>query len=346
MSAGIEAARLFLALSVALFHWNGLLPSAYLAVDLFFVISGFVIARRYEAGLRAGGASVEFAVSRVIRLYPLYALSIALGLCSALFEPVVTSDGSYSLLGLIWRSLLLIPVLDTSAQPFGIQSFPLNNPVWSLWCEALASLLFCALCRLPRWAMLVPAFLGAAILVATAVSTSSFSAGGDGRTVIVGLGRIGFSFFAGVSLLRLPRSATLTGWRSSLSLAALLGMLLLYFRVTDATPDTLYSVLTVLVGVFPVLTLCIASCQLQGKLAQFCIVGGSLSYAIYILHWPLFRLIRWGAITQAEQRSLGATMGVILLLLGVSYVATRYVDAPLRRYLNAIRRDRVLLKAG
>ncbi len=350
MSAGIEAARFVLALSVVLFHWNGSLPNGYLAVDLFFIISGFVIGQRYEAALRAGASTVDFAISRVIRLYPLYLVSIAAGLLSASLEPLVTADWSYSLSGLSWRALFLLPVLDTSARPLGIQSFPLNTPVWSLWCEVLASLVFLLLCRLPRWAMALPVLFGVAILVATACRSSTFSAGGDGLTVMVGLGRIGFSFFAGVLLTRLPPLPCLTGWPAGLSLATLLGMVLIYFRLTETRTDTMVSVLIALVGVFPLLTLCVSYCQLRGRLARFCLAGGSLSYAIYILHWPIFRIIRWLtrtlAISEAQRSDFAITIAATMLLLAISYVATRYVDRPLRRYLNDLRRTPVLAQSS
>lgn len=162
-----------------------------------------MIGRRYEAGLRAGASISTFAIGRAIRLYPLYVLGVIVGVISAVIDPLVTPGWSYTLFGLAWRAVCLVPILDLHALPAGIQSFPLNIPAWSLWCEILANGLFCILCRLPRWLMAVPLLFGVVVLLMTALSEPHFSAGGDGRTVIIGLGRIGFGFFAGVMLARL-----------------------------------------------------------------------------------------------------------------------------------------------
>lgn len=343
ISPGIEAGRFVLATSVALFHWNGSLPSAYLAVDLFFIVSGLVIGRRYEEALKAGASIPAFAVGRAIRLYPLFLLAVAIGVVSTAVEPLVMADWSYSLPGLVWRALFLIPVLDLDARPVGIQSFPLDVPAWSLWCEVLANILFCVLCRLPRWVMAVPVLLGLAILAATAVSAPDFSGGGDGKTVVIGLGRIGFGFFAGVLLSRLPRLPVLHGRISWIALASVLGTLLLYFKVTETRPENIYSVLFIMVAVFPVLTLCIASCELAGRAARWCVAAGAASYAIYILHWPVYRIIRGIAAKSAIHRTVldGApvAIAVTLVLVGIATVATQHFDYPLRTRLNLWRRS-------
>ena len=52
---------------------------AYLAVDFFFVLSGFVLARAYETKLRTSLSWRRFLEMRVIRLYPLFALGIIFG---------------------------------------------------------------------------------------------------------------------------------------------------------------------------------------------------------------------------------------------------------------------------
>ncbi|WP_176055678.1 acyltransferase family protein, partial [Paraburkholderia caribensis] len=63
-----------------LFH-SPSFPQSYLAVDLFFAISGFVVANAYEARLRSGALGfLAFAKLRLIRLYPLFLLGIVLRL--------------------------------------------------------------------------------------------------------------------------------------------------------------------------------------------------------------------------------------------------------------------------
>jgi peptidoglycan/LPS O-acetylase OafA/YrhL len=337
MSAGIEAARFALALSVALFHWNGCLPSAYLAVDIFFVISGLMIGRRYEDALRRGGSLRAFAIGRAIRLYPLYLLGALAGTAAAWLAGLVTPDWSFSLPGLAWRALLLVPILGPDTQPAGIQSFPLDVPAWSLWCEIIANLLFGLFCRLPRWAAAVPAAIGAAVLAEAAATHANLSLGGDGQTVLYGLARIGFGFFAGVLLGRI-RGPVVTGSRGRLAIAALLAALVLLFRLNGPGPDHALVALVLVVLVFPPLAWCIACCEPGGPLARWAIAGGGLSYALYILHAPLYRVLRSTGLPRATLVSAPVSAAVLLLLVGAAFAATAWFDTPLRRRLKEARR--------
>src|ERR1700761_6040207 len=81
----LNAMRGIAAIGVVLFHgralWHGAVaPHGYLAVDIFFMLSGFVIAHAYEERLRLGLSVAEFAKIRIIRFYPLYALGLTLGI--------------------------------------------------------------------------------------------------------------------------------------------------------------------------------------------------------------------------------------------------------------------------
>src|ERR1700733_8880100 len=58
-------------------------PESFLAVDLFYLVSGFVVAHAYGERLKAGGFVWGFFKTRVIRLYPLYIVGIALGVAAA-----------------------------------------------------------------------------------------------------------------------------------------------------------------------------------------------------------------------------------------------------------------------
>ncbi len=83
MSRGVAA------LSVVWYHYNlsieGIgLRFGYLAVDLFFLISGFVLARRYDPDFRNGLTTAAFCWQRIKRLAPLYVLGIAIGLVNQL----------------------------------------------------------------------------------------------------------------------------------------------------------------------------------------------------------------------------------------------------------------------
>ncbi len=71
------------------------LPTAYLAVDLFFLLSGFVLAHAYEERLRQGMTLHRFMLARLVRLYPLYLAGIAIAVPLAvldMLEPVLAAQ--------------------------------------------------------------------------------------------------------------------------------------------------------------------------------------------------------------------------------------------------------------
>lgn len=127
---------------------DGWLPGAYLAVDLFFLLSGFVIAHAYDARLRTGLSPLVFLRRRLARLYPLYALSLLISALVVLERIGREGIGAFSRLDLAASfvlSAVLLPVPPAlSISP--TQLFPLNGPAWSLFLEILVNLAFGFLC--------------------------------------------------------------------------------------------------------------------------------------------------------------------------------------------------------
>src|ERR1041385_8149717 len=86
----LDLLRGLAALAVVAFHVPhipgtlSLAPRGYLAVDLFFALSGFVLAYAYGAELARGGNIRRFMVQRLIRLYPLYLIALLAGALLAL----------------------------------------------------------------------------------------------------------------------------------------------------------------------------------------------------------------------------------------------------------------------
>lgn len=93
---GLDGLRGVAAIMVVLFHAQGLnrvdltFPSAYLAVDLFFMLSGFVIAHAYEKKLKSGLSVWRFFKIRAVRLYPLYLFGTILSFAVAVYPAVST----------------------------------------------------------------------------------------------------------------------------------------------------------------------------------------------------------------------------------------------------------------
>jgi peptidoglycan/LPS O-acetylase OafA/YrhL len=96
----LDGMRGVAAIAVVMFHaasFFGALrpPSAYLAVDFFFALSGFVLGYAYDRRLAGGMSAVNFMLRRLIRLYPLYIAGTCLTFVASLIALFVTYDASH-----------------------------------------------------------------------------------------------------------------------------------------------------------------------------------------------------------------------------------------------------------
>lgn len=134
---GLDLLRGFAALYVLGFHfmWNYGLPmelvaKGYLAVDLFFMLSGYVMARTYERRFAEGFTAGRFMIARYWRLWPIMAVGSLIGLPKLLSETTAWSGFAVTAA----FNLLLLPV------PASYLAFPLNIPAWSIFFELAANL--------------------------------------------------------------------------------------------------------------------------------------------------------------------------------------------------------------
>jgi len=136
------------AIAVVCFHYSQsisvlLLPHAFLAVDFFFMLSGFVLAYAYEARFREGLTLKQFMKIRIVRLYPLYLIGITIPLISIgvlAFLQMPHDNILRSALTYCFH-LLLIPTPPVFAENPG-PLFPLNLPAWSLFYELVINVFY------------------------------------------------------------------------------------------------------------------------------------------------------------------------------------------------------------
>jgi peptidoglycan/LPS O-acetylase OafA/YrhL len=282
---GLDALRGAAALGVLLFHARGLLlPKAvldhgYLAVDLFFVISGYVLARAYGAALTQGAAR-GFMRRRLIRLYPMVLLGLAIG---ALIHGAAGLDlASVGLL--IVLGALFIPF------PLTLDVFPLNGPQWSLLWELVANLVYALIAPWLTLRRLVLLTLAGA--VGHAILTLQFgtgSLGSFGSDWYGGGPRVVFGFFAGVLLARLAEQGQL---RIPVLPAGVLVVLAL-LALTAPVPQAWRAAydLFIALALFPLIVGSAAGTVASPRLQPLFDGLAGISYALYVLHIPLL----WGA---------------------------------------------------
>ncbi len=320
-------------------HFHGLpLPaSGWLAVDLFFLLSGFVIAHAYDQRLAGAMTPRRFLQVRLIRLYPLYFLGLAIGAIDTLLiaRPWSGAVPLRPFVEDIGLGFLLLPSPHTIGQSFD-PTFPLNLPAWSLFFELVVNLVYAAVHRHLTTRRLVVLVIAAGVaLVGTALAHGSSELGNYWHTFAAGIPRVAFSFFMGVLLHRLPLRwpALGAGWFAGLTLL-LIGLLML--RPGPGAVGLGYDLLCIL-GIFPLLVLAGAAVRSGPSLQSLCAAAGDTSYAIYILHFTVTAAVlhRWSRLGPAIHESAVTGPAFIGLLLVGCYAVDRFYDAPVRRFLSS-----------
>ncbi len=314
----LDGMRGIAALAVVAFHMPRTGPSffaeAWLAVDFFFLLSGFVMARAYGSRFDTMGFR-EFMRARLRRLYP--AILVGLALAVALHLTLAPPDEQ------LWVKIILAAAM----LPFPLgYMFPLNGVQWSLMFELMANALHAAL---PAKAMDVaaPVFAaaGAACLIVAFLSGTTINAGNTLSTLWIGVARVLFSFFAGVTLFGLYQRGALQRWLS-LSAFTVLALFVVVLALPTLNAEAPRDLVTTLLLWPLVLVLALRVPEPIGWFAASCRRLGWLSYPLYATHMPINEAM------QPLMRSWGwpGTALCWVAVLAVAYVAARATEPTTR----------------
>lgn len=323
----------------------------YLAVDFFFLLSGFVIGYAYDERWGRGLRMRDFIKRRFIRLHPMVVLGALLGAAAFFVQGSVRWNGEPVSTGMVLAALLcgllLIPAWPGAGHEVrgNGEMYPLNGPGWSLFFEYLGNLLYMLLLRrLPtRWLTLLVALTGAALAAFAIGDLSGYGHLGVGWTLAGsnfpgGMLRLLFAFPAGLLLARRFRPVRIRGafWLCSLSLAVLLAMPYVGSEQNHLF-NGLYDTLSTLL-LFPLLLWLGASGHAtDAATARICGFLGDISYPLYMVHYPsmyLFYAWVWNhGYTFSEVWPVAAALFAGNILL--AWFVLKIYDEPLRRLLTA-----------
>lgn len=307
-----------------------------LAVDFFFILSGFVIAHAYEAPLREGLLRpAGFAWLRVVRLYPLMLAGTLLGLAVTIANQL--AFGTIGWGGIAAAAGLALLGLPSWSIPLWPYIFPLNGPQWSLFFEIAVNLVYGLIGRsLTRMAIWIITAAGAIALIAVSFAHGTANVGWDWATFAAGTARIVFGFFCGIAIYHVRRSAEV-GAHWGIAIAAGLAVILLWPPLLS-----LPSKLAAIILVFPTMVHFAASVEARGMLAAVARFLGAISYPLYILHYPLARVLDEIARRLDPDRAhvLASMAAQSLIIVGVSWLALKLFDIPVRGWLRAAGRNR------
>lgn len=324
----------------------------YLAVDFFFVLSGFVIGHAYDSRWQRGMTAGRFIVRRIIRLQPMVIIGVLLGVVSFIIQGCERWDGTAVSTSAVIVSFLLglfmLPALPgTMPEVRGNgEMFPLNGPSWSLFFEYMGSICYALwLHRLSRRGLrLFTVLSGVALAVWTLSDMSGSYHTGFGWSMadygfVGGLLRLSFSFSAGLLMARGFKPMRIGACGFALCSALIVVMLAMPYISADggkSIANGCYDLFCTLL-VFPAVVYIGASTPNgSGVSDRVCRFLGSISYPVYIIHYPmmyLFYAYVWNeglTFVQTWPVAVAICLGAIIL----ARLFLKYYDEPLRAYLS------------
>jgi peptidoglycan/LPS O-acetylase OafA/YrhL len=297
----------------------------YLAVDFFFMLSGFVLWLNYAGRLRAGRLRdwPDFIVRRLARIWPLHAAMLGVAAALALLLVVTGRDASNYPLGELPLHLALM-------QNWGLTStLSWNDPAWSISCELAAYLLLPGFALLVDWRrvrtpLLCGVILGLALLLhCLFVSTGATTLGQ--HILQLGVPRCLTEFAIGTVLCELWQR-----WRGQPAVAV--GAVAAAAAIVPlALPETLAIPL-----IFAGLLLAAAvTAEAPGNplAATPLHYLGEISYATYLSHVLLFRLFKLAFVSDAWNIGAGAVAAFGVIVLIASIALHHSVERPAQQWI-------------
>lgn len=302
---------------------NFYLPHTHLGVDLFFLLSGFILFHVYSAVFASGvtfAAWGGFMLRRLLRIYPLHVVTLLLVIVIARFE--LPPQG-------LWQLGLNL----TLTQAWGFASeFYYNAPSWSISAEFAAYLAF------PFMVVLAAgrAGRGALLLAALAAALVLYRMGGGG----LGLDDIGRQH----ALLRVVMGfpvGVLIGWALKAGYTTMGRASLLQLVALAALAAGLYGGAAEIWLILPMVLLVFATARDEGVLGRLLSVAplhwlGKVSYGIYLLQWPMM-LVMFNIDPKVQpylsdgQLHLARLAIFLALLFGAAALSWRLLEAPMQR---------------
>lgn len=328
-------------------HSRQIINHGYLAVDFFFVLSGFVVGHAYDDRwnkMTIGG----FIKRRLIRLHPMIIAGMIIGAIGFYFSaspilfPGISQTPVWKLLLVMVIGFTLIPVPSSLEIRGWGEMHPLNGPAWTLFFEYIGNLLYALVLRkLSTKVLAALVFLAGLALIHMAVTSPNGDVIGgwsiEPMQLKIGFTRFFYPFLAGLLLSRIIKPGF---FKNAFLYCTILIMLILSFPriggLTDVWQNGLYDSLTIVI-LFPFIVYMGASGHVKGKLSQaFCQFLGNISYPIYIVHYPLIYIYSSWVVDNKINISHAWPMGLVLFAgaIMLAYASFRFYDLPTRKWLS------------
>jgi peptidoglycan/LPS O-acetylase OafA/YrhL len=347
----IDGLRAVAVIAVMLYHLGfSWIPGGFLGVDLFFVISGYVITRLLLDSIqRSGGLDLRaFYLARARRLLPplllmIFGTAIFVGIFAPETSKRLVSDAPFSILGGMnwWLVFRHTDYFEAIGRP------PLLQHTWSLAVEAQFYLIWPLVLllilkwfgkkRIPGAALSIAAISGITLFI---VSLSlDASSGSQVSHVYFGTDTHSIGLFLGAALavswipqnLKSEVSQRAQDFVDGVGVIGFIGILAAFFLINE-TDTTLYRLAFPLAGIFgcAILTSIVHPASRFAPLlrTQTLVWIGERSYAIYLWHWIIFQLTRPSVDLAGQDWALYSVR--FLIVLALADISLRLVELPVR----------------
>ena len=371
----LDGLRGVAAVLVVLFHlletYSGgqahqIINHGYLAVDFFFVLSGFVIGYAYDDRWNKmtiwGFCKMTtwgFFKRRLVRLQPMVIMGTVIGACFYFFGqgedfPLIGNVPGWKVLLAFVMGCLMIPCgPNMDIRGWG-ETNSFNGPNWSLTWEYVANILYALVFRrLPKIGLAILAAAAALCTLDLCLDWNVFGLLTEGHaghryTVIggwsltaeqiyIGLTRLFYPFLIGLLISRVGKFIKVKNgfWWCSLILAVLFSIPCVGGE--DNILNGVYNAACILV-LMPLVVMMGAGSQIKGaKSVQACNFLGEISYPLYITHYPLMYMQMnwaWSHPDAPAYAHVMVSIGCFLLSIGIAYACLKLYDIPVRKWLT------------
>ena len=318
------------------------LNHGYLAVDFFFILSGFVIGYAYDDRWGKSLTMKDFFKRRLIRLHPMVVMGAVLGAITFCIQGCVQWDGTHVAISMIMLSLLCTIFFIPAMPGVGYEvrgngeMFPLNGPCWSLFFEYIGNILYALFIRrLSNKALTVfVVLLGVALAAFAVFNVSTYGNIGVGWT-LDGVNFLGGSLRMLMSRNFKPMKVRGAFWICTVALIALFAVPYLE-GMEPLCMNGVYEAFCVIVAFPIILWIGASGTTTDVQSTKICKFLGDISYPVYVIHYPLMYLF-YAWLIENKLYTLGETwhvaVCVFVLSIVLAYLCLKLYDEPIRKYL-------------
>lgn len=332
-------------------HTKQIINHGYLAVDFFFMLSGYVISYAYD-NRWSQMTLKDFFIRRLVRLQPMIIIGSLVGAVLFYFQHSEGLGWGGISTTPVWK-LVLVMLIGMTVIPVGKsldirgwnEMHPLNGPAWSLFFEYIANIVYALFLRkVSKIVLGILVIISAGFTIYYAFTNPNGDMIGgwsidDATQLKIGFTRLAFPFLMGIFLARVVK---LKFTKHAFFITSILLIILFAFPrlggTTEHWQNAFYECFTLII-MFPIVILIGAGGKVVGENAtKLCKFLGDISYPIYITHFPLvYVYMAWiinGKHTLEEPQSWIIGLLTVFISIVFAYCFMKFYDIPVRKWLN------------